>query len=83
MVLKERQLLYNLRIEGMMINMFFSFGKTKEQAEKELEGLKKAYEILNERYQKKAITLDQFRIQCDTINKKIEKLEKIIAKKSK
>ena len=63
--------------------MFFSFGKTKEQAEKELEGLKKAYEILNERYQKKSITLDQFRIQCDALNQKIEKLEKIIEKKSR
>ena len=63
--------------------MFFGFGKTKEEAEKELEGLKKAYEMLNERYQKKVITLDQFRIQCDTINKKIEKLEKIIARKSR
>lgn len=66
-----------------MINMFFNFGKTKEQDEKELEGLKKAYEILNERYQKKSITLDQFRIQCDTLNQKIEKLEKIIEKKSR
>lgn len=63
--------------------MFFGFGKSKEQAEKELEGLKKAYEILNERYQKKSITLDQFRIQCDTLNQKIEKLEKIIEKKSR
>ncbi len=63
--------------------MFFSFGKSKEQAEKELEGLKKAYEILNERYQKKSITLDQFRIQCDSLNQKIEKLEKIIEKKSR
>ena len=63
--------------------MFFSFGKSKEQAEKELEGLKRAYEILNERYQKKSISLDQFRIQCDTLNQKIEKLEKIIEKKSR
>ena len=62
--------------------MFFNFGKTKEQAEKELEGLKKAYEILNERYNKKTITLDQFRIQCESLTKKIEKLEKIIARKS-
>ena len=66
-----------------MIKIFFSFGKSKEQAEKELEGLKKAYEILNERYQKKSISLDQFRIQCDTLNQKIEKLEKIIEKKSR
>ena len=65
-----------------MINMFFSFGKSKEQAEKELKELKKAYEILNERYQKKSISLDQFRIQC-TLKQKIEKLEKIIEKKSR
>ena len=61
--------------------MFFNFGKTKEQAQQELDGLKKSYEILNERYKKKTITLDQFRIQCETLNKKIEKLEKIISRK--
>ena len=53
-----------------------------EEAEKELEGLKKAYEILNDRYKKKTITLDQFRIQCADITKKIEKCQKIIDKKS-
>ena len=61
----------------------FNFGKSKEEMEKELEGLKKAYEILDERYKKKTITLEQFRIQCETLSKKIEKLEKSIAKKSK
>lgn len=63
--------------------MLFDFlGKSKEQAEKELAGLKKAYEILNERYKKKTITLEQFKIQCQDINKKIEKCQRIIDKRS-
>lgn len=62
--------------------MFFSFGKTKEQAEKELEGLQKAYEMLNDRYQKKTITLEQFTKQCTDLTKKIEKCRKIIDKNS-
>ncbi len=62
--------------------MIFNFFKknNKEQALKELEGLKKSYEFLNERYQKKAITLEQFRIQCESLTKKIDKCEKIIGK---
>ena len=36
--------------------LFNFFGKSLEEAEKELEGLKKAYEILNDRYKKKTIT---------------------------
>ena len=62
--------------------MFFSFGKTKEQAEKELVGLQKAFEMLNERYKKRTITLEQFTKQCDDITKKIEKCRKIIDKNS-
>lgn len=66
-----------------MINMLFDlFGKSKEQAEKELEGLKKAYDILNDRYKKRTITLEQFKIQCQDLTKKIEKCQKIIDKKS-
>ena len=57
--------------------LFNFFGKSLEEAEKELEGLKKAYEILNDRYKKKTITLDQFRIQCADITKKIEKCQKM------
>ena len=53
--------------------LFNFFGKSLEEAEKELEGLKKAYEILNDRYKKKTITLDQFRIQCADITKIIDK----------
>lgn len=62
--------------------MFFGFGKTKEQAEKELVGLQKAFEMLNERYKKRTITLEQFTKQCDDITKKIEKCRKIIDKNS-
>lgn len=54
--------------------MIFNFKK--KDPTKELEVLKKAYEILNERYQKKTITLEQFTKQCADINKKIEKLKK-------
>lgn len=58
--------------------MIFNFKK--KDPTKELEGLKKAYKILNERYQKKTITLEQFTKQCRDINKKIEKYEKQLAK---
>lgn len=58
--------------------MIFNFNK--KNPTKELEGLKKAYEILNERYQKKTITLDQFTKQCNDINKKIEKYQKMLNK---
>lgn len=63
--------------------IFDYFTKSRDEAEKELEGLKKAYEILNERYKKKTITLEQFRIQCESLTKKIEKCQKIIDRKSK
>lgn len=62
--------------------IFNFFGKSREQAEKELEGLRKAYDILNDRYKKKTITLEQFRIQCEDLTKKIEKCQKIIDKRS-
>lgn len=61
--------------------MIFSLKKT--DPTKELEGLRKAYEILNERYKKKTITLEQFTKQCADINKKIEKYEKKLAKLNK
>ena len=54
--------------------MFFSFGKSKEQAEKELEGLQKAYEMLNDRYKKKTISLQQFTKQCEELTKKNRKM---------
>ncbi len=61
--------------------MIFNFKKNDPL--KELEGLKKAYEILNERYQKKTITLEQFTKQCTDINKKIEKYQKQLDKLNK
>ena len=54
------------------------FKKDKKKAEAELEGLKKAFEILNERYEKKTITLEEFTKQCDILTKKQEKCRKIV-----
>ena len=36
------------------------FKRNKEEVQKELDNLKKAYEILDERYKKKSITLEEF-----------------------
>ncbi len=58
--------------------MIFNFNK--KDPVKELEALKKSYEILNERYQKKAITIEEFSSKCNEINKKIEKYQKMISK---
>ncbi len=53
------------------------FGKrNKEDVQKELDNLKKAYEILDERYKKKTISLQEFSEKCSEINEKIEKLQK-------
>ena len=41
----------------------------------ELEGLDRALEILQDRYDKKAISLDDFSRQCQEIAKKREKLK--------
>lgn len=61
--------------------MIFNF--TKKDPEKELVGLKKAFEILHERYKRKTITLEQFSKQCNEINKKIEKYQKQLDKMKK
>lgn len=58
--------------------MLFNFNK--KDPVKELEALKKSYEILNERYQKKVITIEEFSSKCNEINKKIEKYQKMISK---
>ena len=50
----------------------------KQDPEKELEYLKKAFDILNERYQKKTISLQEFTKQCEELTKKIEKCQKKI-----
>ncbi len=52
----------------------------KKNPEKELEGLKKAFEILNERYKQKTISLEEFTKQCDDLTKKISKCERKINK---
>ncbi len=56
------------------------FKKDKATIEKELIGLKQAFEILNERYEKKTIDIDEFTKKCDEMTKKIEKLEKKLEK---
>lgn len=58
--------------------MLFHFSPKK--AEKELENLKKAFDILNERYEKKTITIEEFTKQCNDLTKKIEKYQKIVNK---
>lgn len=46
----------------------------------ELDGLDRALEILQDRYEKKAITLEQFSTECERIRKKREKYEKQLRK---
>lgn len=49
----------------------------------ELEGLDRALEILQDRYEKKAITIEQFSKECQAIAKKREKYQKKIDKKER
>lgn len=46
----------------------------------ELEGLDRALEILQDRYEKKTISLDDFSRQCQEIAKKREKYQKKLDK---
>lgn len=46
----------------------------------EIEGLDRALEILQDRYEKKAITIEVFSKQCQEIAKKKEKYQKKLAK---
>lgn len=55
-------------------------GFSKRKPEKELENLKKAFDILKERYEKKTITIEEFTDQCNKLTKKIEKYQKIVDK---
>ena len=48
--------------------------------ESELTHLKKAFEILNERYKQKTISLEEYTKQCDQLTKKIRKYERKIEK---
>lgn len=59
--------------------MFFMSKKKKT----ELEGLDKALEILQDRYEKKAITIEQFSKECEIIAKKREKYQKKLEKKER
>jgi len=58
--------------------MLFNFSR--KNPKKELENLQKAFDILNERYQKKTITLEEFTKQCDDLTKKINKYKKLVNK---
>ena len=49
----------------------------------ELEGLDRALEILQDRYEKKAITIEEFTKQCEVIAKKRKKYQKALAKKER
>lgn len=49
----------------------------------ELEGLDKALEILQERYNRKAITIEQFSKQCQDIAKKRSKYKKKLEKQER
>ena len=60
--------------------MFWFKTPSKEVLEKELEGLDKALDILNDRYEKKVIDLDAFSTQCEVMRKKREKILKQLEK---
>ena len=60
--------------------MFWFKTPSKEVLEKELEGLDKALDILNDRYEKKVIDLDSFSKQCEDMRKKREKILKQLEK---
>ena len=49
----------------------------------ELDSLDRALEILQDRYEKKVITIEQFSAECERIRKKREKYEKMLRKKEK
>lgn len=49
----------------------------------ELDSLDRALEILQDRYEKKVITLEQFSKECEKIGKKREKYEKELKKKER
>ena len=55
----------------------------KKNPENIIEGLDKALEILQERYEKKAITLEEFSKKCEQLGKKREKYLKKLEKQNK
>lgn len=80
MTLKVHQLSYNLRIEAEKNNMF-NFSKRNPKTK--LEGLDRAIEILNERYQQKQITIEQFQKQSEKFGKLRVKYQKELEKEER
>ena len=60
--------------------MFWFKTPSKEVLEKELKGLDKALDMLNERYEKKIINLEGFSKQCEDMRRKREKILKQLEK---
>ena len=60
--------------------MFWFKTPSKEVLEKELKGLDKALDMLNERYEKKIINLEAFSQQCEDMRRKREKILKQLEK---
>ncbi len=58
----------------------FDFRKRNPQTK--IEGLDRALEILNERYQKKQITIEEFQKQCEKFGKLRLKYQKELEKKN-
>lgn len=62
----------------MMINFF-----KRENPKNEIEGIDRAMELLNERYEKKQITIEQFQKQAMEFAKKREKYQKQLDKENR
>ena len=62
--------------------MFEGFFR-KRDPKTELEGLDKAMEILNHRFEKKQITIEEFSKKCEEIGKKHAKYQKKLEKLDK
>lgn len=63
-----------------MIFDFFNKNKVKIDPEKELEGLLKAQELLNQRFEQKLMTNEAYLQRANDLRKKIEKCRKKISK---
>ena len=55
----------------------------KNNPKTKLEGLDRALELLNDRYQKKQISIEQYQKQCEKFGKLREKYQKELAKKER
>ncbi len=56
------------------------FNFSKRNPKTKLEGLDRAMEILNERYQQKQITIEQFQKECEKFGKLRQKYQKELEK---